>query len=189
MRRYTYPFLALIDIVIMLLCRLLLNRIVALFADKAGNLPRRLKWFQTFDNDLDAGTRSRQWELAAGLDGDTWAAFNPDPQSWFAIYRNRVKWLWRNPGYGFDYYLLGMPFDPKEWTVVEYIDTPERTYFKAIGPKGAFNEYEHGPDGMYKYGWKAWNMFDTGTRTWKTSPWGPEWRVPIVFSPIPFKRK
>lgn len=169
MRMILYPFLVLINIAINIVC-LFLNPIVVLFADDAGNLPSWLKWFQTFDDDLDAGFRN----------GNT---------NYKSRYMNRLAWLFRNSAYGFDYYLLGVPFDGYQWEVKKYVNNPELTYFYAAGPNGAFNMYYHGKLGMYKFGWKAWNKFDSISFGWRTDSWGPEPRVPLVFSPNPFKRK
>jgi hypothetical protein len=69
--------------------------LVALFADKDGNLPKWLSLFQTYDNTLD------------GDDGyKAEHRFFPDNANAFQVWANRTGWLWRNPAYGFDM-LLG----------------------------------------------------------------------------------
>ena len=161
-----YPFYVALSLIVNVAC-LFLNPFAAAFADDAGNLPSWLKWFQTFDNDLDAGQR-------AGNTNFNWR------------YLNRVFWLYRNSAYGFDYYPFGKIFNPEKWRVVKFIDTPEKTLFFAVGDTG-FNYYYIGPWGSYKFGWKAWNCYTNGA--WSKTPFGPEWRVPLAFSPNPCARK
>jgi hypothetical protein len=60
--------------------------------------------------------------------------------------------------------------------------------FRAHTEGGAFNYYYHGRYGMYKFGWKAWNLFDQ-SRGIFAGTWGPANRIPIVFSPNPFKQR
>jgi hypothetical protein len=167
-----YPLYALVSLSGTLLAMGLLNWWAPLFANDQGNLPKALRWLQTFDASLDAG-----WQ-----DGYL-------PVSWghtrFKRYWARVYWLYRNPVYGLDYGLLGLPFDPQKWRVVRHLQTPTCVLFMALGP--AFNLYYHGRWGLLKLGWKAWNYWD-GHR-WKTSPWGKKWRVPVCCSFNPFQRR
>lgn len=69
--------------------------LVALFADKDGNLPKWLSLFQTYDNTLDGDDGYKQEHR-----------FFPDNANAFQVWANRTGWLWRNPAYGFDM-LLG----------------------------------------------------------------------------------
>jgi hypothetical protein len=181
-----YPFAAIASLVIDILCKLILNRIVVLFADDNGNLPRALKWFQTFDATLDEGMYARRNELAAGLGGDTWAAFIAYPSTPEETYQNREKWLFRNTGYGFDYYLLGVRWNPNDWRVIRFVETDALLLFIAVG--NGFNIYIESRYGMVKLGWKAWNLFNRNTRTFSGS-WGDDNRIPITFSLTPFKRR
>jgi hypothetical protein len=188
-----YAVAVLVSLAIDVAARFCLNWIVAALCDDSGNLPRCLRWFQTFDDDCDAGMRARRNELRQSPPGDTWAAFAPFPVTWLDRYRNRALWLFRNSSYGFSYYLFGRSFKPWKWVVARHIDTPALTLFIATGPRGAFNVYYHGQFGMCKLGWKAWNYYvpaagDSPAR-WKASPWGSMWRVPMTFSINPFKRK
>ena len=178
-----YPFAALASLAMALVSVLVLNWIVVLFADGAGNLPRWLAYFQTFDASLDEGMHARRRELQAGI-GEEWAAFDPFPLTWFERYRNRALWLLRNPSYGFDYYLFGVRWHPVEWRVTTYIDRPDLTLFIARGR--GFNVYYHGRFGMLKIGWKAWNCFN-GTDLSRV--WGDGTRLPICCTYSPFKRK
>jgi len=142
------------------------------FANARGWLPRRLSWFQTFDASLDWG-----WQ------GGT---FPPS----FSQHWDRCKWLFRNPAYGLGYGPLGIPFDPSDWTVHRVVRTPAKQFFFASSRHGHFNLYYHGPLGMYKLGWKAWNYWDIETLDWKPGyQWGPEMRTAIAASFSPFKRR
>lgn len=171
-----YPFLAAIDFLFWLASWIFFNWWVAIFADVNGWLPNWLKWFQTFDASLDAGWKDgyKGYKEPKGKLGDWW---------------QRTKWLYRNSAYGFSYWALGRKFDPSQWTVEVFEKTEQRDLFKAKGPDGQFNITYYGKWGTAKLGWKAWNYFNTDTKEWKTTPWGPEWRVPLVFSYSPFRRK
>jgi hypothetical protein len=59
-------------------------------------LPMWLAWFDTFDDSIDSGHINGFWET---------------PNSTLGFYWSRVKWLWRNPAYGFDFWLLGAWLD------------------------------------------------------------------------------
>ncbi|WP_136420397.1 hypothetical protein [Herbaspirillum sp. ST 5-3] len=161
MWKLAYPFLAIADLLSSLIALTLINWWAPLFATKDAHLPRWLAWFDTFDADLDTGNRELGWN---------------------AGYWGRVRWLNRNHSYGFSYWALGIPFDPAKWAVQEYRSEGGETLFKARSIDGHFNIYMIRFGIRLKLGWKAWNMFDTATGTWKTQPWGPEWRVPFVFS-------
>lgn len=164
MRRFiVLPFVAL-DLAFTLFCVLCVNWWAPLFASKEGWLPPWLKWVQTFDDTLDAGVRDGRYPPNT-------------PRYW-----GRVMWLYRNTAYGFGYWALGMRFDQRDWRVRRFDPAHERFTFYAIGPNGAFNLHVIRAGIRFKLGWKAWNMFDPQTNTWKTQSWGPEWRIPFVFS-------
>ncbi len=149
-------------------------------------LPRWLKWFDTFDAHLDTG-------LQMGLYADLpWVAARP----WL----RRIFWLYRNTGYGFSYYVLGVPFVPSEWEVTDYAETPDgAVHFEAVHTPTAgrfnrrFNTYIKSDGGIEKFGWKAWNMLDReklragADHPWHDQPWGPRWRIPFVVSFNPLK--
>jgi len=128
-----YPFMALLSVFFTLLTWILAP-ILAVLVKSDGNLPKYLYWFQTFDNPVTAGENEPfNWLMS--------------PYS-YTPYWAKVMWLWRNPAYGFDMFLLGASFTPGEWTVV--VDQPNR--FFAYSKWGAFS-YR----GTYfKWGWKAW---------------------------------
>ncbi|MBO9538775.1 hypothetical protein [Herbaspirillum sp.] len=121
-------------------------------------LPVWLAWFDTFDADLDQGVR----------DG---TISGPSP------YWNRVKWLYRNCGYGFSYWALGLEFMPKNWRVIK----ADATTFIAMG-NGYFSLHIARFGIQVKFGWKVWNCYNRHTQQWDAAPWGPVWRVPFVFS-------
>lgn len=142
----------------------LLSPVLPLFASSDGWLPNWLKWFQTFDANLDTGVTDNKF-----------------PHTY--RYIDRVRWLFRNSGYGFSYYALGCRYFPGEWTLVKW------TYhtFYAVSADGHFCLiYTFNNRVWVKLGWKASNMFDP-SEGWSQRPWGPEWRIPIVFSTNLFK--
>lgn len=137
-------------------------------------LPWIFRWLDTFDADLDQGVRD------GTIKGNS-------------VYWNRVKWLYRNPTYGFSYYFLGITFDSTQWTQLEYTEGDPVTGFgftyRASGPGIFYNIHcirklpFLNVGVRLKMGWKAWNMRDPGSPTgWAPVPWGPIWRVPFVFS-------
>lgn len=168
-----YARFAIADIVFsQLIARFLLNWWAPLFCDEQGWLPNWLIWLQTFDNSLDEGWQGGTYNIAV-------------PTNRWQRHWARVKWLWRNSAYGFSYWPMGKEFKPEEWNIVQW-DQHIR-YLK--GPDKQFSYFYQGKWGQLKLGWKAWNYWDENTNNWRTSPWGPEWRVPIVFGYTPFKRK
>ncbi|WP_407059060.1 hypothetical protein ACKZDW_13410 [Ralstonia syzygii subsp. celebesensis] len=172
LRAALYPVFVLASLAATAVACLLVNWWAPLLADRNGNLPRWLAWFQTFDASLDAGWR----------DGYIAASWGDTPLRRFLA---RVYWLYRNPAYGWDYWALGVPFDPIGWRVVRYIESDALTLFVAVG--NGFNVYYHGRFGMLKLGWKAWNCWEGDD--WKPEPFGPVWRLPLAFTVSPFKRK
>jgi hypothetical protein len=148
---------------------------VALFAGKDGWLPDYLKWFQTFDASLDAG-----WQ-----DG-YFGTFSAPPTGW-RLWWLRTKWLWRNPAYGFCYWVLGTSFKPEDWTVEQFVQDGNYSLFVARSKDGHFCISYNGPWGSWKLGWKAWNYFqkldEQGKPVWNDKPWGPQWIAPISFTP------
>ena len=149
-----YPFMALASLATTLISILFFNWWVVLFVDENGNLPRWLSYFQTFDATIPKG------------------------------YLNGVKWLMRNPAYGFDYYVFGIPWNPSDWTIDRFEADENRVLFLATSKNGGFNFYYLGKYGMYKFGWKVWNDF-TGTKL--NSRFGDGSHIPICFSVNPFK--
>lgn len=155
-----YPFLGLLSVVLAGLTWLLAP-LLAKTVQPDGNLPRRLRWFQTFDATCFEG-RQPQYGMT-GTDQEV-----------------AEGWLRRNPGYGFDYWPLGCKFDPVAWRVLRYqVDEAGNVSFFAVGPGGRFNWTGKRGWLRWKLGWKAWNMYDAVTGGWKSTPFGPDWRIPI----------
>lgn len=165
-----YPVAVILDYAFAIICLLFINWWAPFLAyrgvvsdrgvDHIGyRLPEWLAWVDTYDGDLDSG-------LAPGEIGSTWT---------------RIKWLYRNHGYGFTYWVLGVKFDPIKWKVKSYRDDGDLTFF-AVGPNGTFNLHVTRFGIRLKLGWKAWNYFLVETETWDDKPWGPEMRVPVTFS-------
>lgn len=152
-----YPLLAFLSILFTILT-MILSPLLALTADSAGNLPWCLRWFQTFDASLDEGWKKGTFDYP----------FYPHatPEG-VLLWWYRTRWLWRNPGYGFDLF-LGVEYMTHEWTVHhESEDT-----FLAFGPGWRF-EYQ----GKHLHlGWKACHNLNAkyGTPYWE--------RIPLVFS-------
>ncbi len=164
-----YPAMALLSFGFTLFSMLFVYPWLPLFANEKGEVPRCFKWFVTFDASLDEG-----WK--GGYLNPRWG------KNRFTRYLARLYWLYRNPGQGFDYYVLWVRFDPQQWQVIQAIDDAHLVRFIAVGP--AFNIYVHGRFGMLKLGWKAWNQWDG--MQWKPSHWD---KVPLCCSWSPFKRR
>jgi len=186
-----WGFATLLSTLIYIPSLLVIGWILAAFCDEDGNLIYGRKLWQTFDASCDEGRNCRQRELAAGLGGDTWTAFNAFPLTAWEDYKNRALWLFRNSCYGWSYYVFGIPWVKADWTIHTYEDTPERTFFFATSGY-AFNLYYHGRWGMYKLGWKAWNVHTVvaGIAIFTDNAgMGGLGRIPLVISANPFKRK
>lgn len=111
------------------------NPIVILFADEHGNLPRWLRWWQTYDNCLDVGwmvtgnhvpkifrydfNKHYVYHLEDKTDGRLIPGYVDIIDPNFTVkeriqrYFCRLAWLIRNNAYGFSYEVLGVDFDPK----------------------------------------------------------------------------
>lgn len=167
---FLYPFLALLS-VLAVVVTWIFAPLLALTADSYGNLPRFLYWFQTFDNTLDAG-----WRVQGNY--GTYLQDGRVPTG-ITLWWYRTKWLWRNPGYGFDYWPFGCAFDASQWTVT----TNNDRWWIASGPNGRFCIRSLAPGVSLKLGWKAWAYWDNGA--WKPDAytWGPERRAPLCFTP------
>lgn len=164
MYAHIFPLLAFLDVLFTVLSCLLLNWWAPLFANEEGWLPNWLAWVQTFDDTLDTGIRDLNY---------------PASNHW-ERYWSRVRWLYRNPGYGFSYWALGCAFNPADWTVHLCDETGDNFYATCADGRFCHKWIENG--WRYKTGWKAANLYDSVNKKWKVVPWGPEWRIPIVFS-------
>lgn len=111
-----FLFLCLADLVANLI-GYAINPFLPAFADADGNLPARLRWFQTYDATLDGvgldgGIEPRFVRATARLRDAAGA-----PRNGACRYLIRVCWLYRNNAYGFAYDVLGAvgPFDMDDW--------------------------------------------------------------------------
>ena len=104
------------------------NPIVCLFADEYGNLPKALRWWQTWDNTLDVEWMVTEKKVPstfrydyarhyvyhyenhdAGIAGYV-DIIDPSFSLWERVQRYfcRLAWLYRNTGYGFSYEVTGV---------------------------------------------------------------------------------
>ena len=182
LRVLQYIVYGFLSIVIDLISRPLLNWIVVVFADKDGNLPKYLYYWQTFDATLYEGQYAAVREFESGNITGAWKDYDPYPVAAWGRYKNRAFWLFRNSCYGFSYYVFGCKWVKADWTITTYVDTPEKTLFIARSTSGHFNVYYHGRFGMLKIGWKAWNMHDPISKTFTKDNWGMGGMIPITVS-------
>lgn len=191
LRLIQYAVFAAADFLFMILSCVVFNWWVPFFAVTYTNdrhaewtgkplqrLPKWLAWFDTFDASTDAGWRDHYFT-------DKYTVDNP-PKYWRRKWY-QVKWLYRNPAYGFSYSVLGINMDVKQWeyTYTKYTDGD---LWLALSKDGHFNVAYGGKWGSYKLGWKAWNYFDSSTQQWKPNyQWGPKMRTQCVFSVNPIK--
>jgi hypothetical protein len=159
---FLYPFYALLSLLFTALA-FFLAPVVAAFCGGDGNLPSWLRWFQTFDATLDAG-----WK-------DNYFPVSGVPAGW-ELYWLRTRWLWRNPGYGFDM-ALGVQFVPGQWMVRKW----DGNVFFATTSCGAFN-YERSSPIRIKLGWKAWNHFNPANGTFDNPAWAAYPKIPLTLT-------
>ncbi|RKP44720.1 DUF7338 family protein [Pararobbsia silviterrae] len=164
---------------------------LALFVQSNGYLPNWLVWFETEDAPIDAGwqglyfvvpTTLTRWQSILNATG--WYYSGTGTPTGFNLYVLRVRWLWRNPAYGFCYWPLGIAYDPTEWV----IDTLEHdgatlTLLKAHTIDGRYFAYTDAAGA--KYGYKLWWAFDANFNLPATMPLtkGTDNRLPICFTP------
>lgn len=163
------PFYCIFTFIFTLLTSILAS-LLAIFADTSGNLPRYLRYFQTFDASLDAGWKDGyfriNWEFAGRFPA-------------IALWWNRTRWLWRNPGYTFDYEVLGIRWYAEDWEVLHHTDT----IFLALNLReAAFNLNLNIWRIRFKLGWKAWNHYNSGTKQFDGGNWSAFENIPFVFS-------
>jgi len=153
-----YLALAIANILFYVLA-MLLAPVLPLFALGVPHLPTWLSWFDTPDNPLD-GDAPFQSPQGGSLFSGTVTGIKQ--------YVNRVIWLWRNPGYNFDFKVLGFT------TVVGSTTTSKGSlpvggalangwYFATVtNPDGtsAFQFYYVKTYGSHAFrldfGWKVW---------------------------------
>lgn len=117
------------DLAVFALAWLLAPVLPAFALRDKDHLPRWLSWFDTPDNPLD---------------GDLGYVMLHAPYKGYIVtgwrqYINRVVWLWRNPGYGFSYSVLGAQINSQPLVVSgdPYIsDSPNLTIGRTRGLSG-----------------------------------------------------
>lgn len=148
--------------------------IVAAFTQSNGYLPNCLAWFQTFDAPLDAGWR------------DGYFGTYTTPPTGLKLYWLRVRWLWRNPAYGFCYWPLGIPYNPNDWDILLCVLNPDNTLseFEAHTKDGKYFCYTN--DKGVKLGYKLWWALDEDNQLLPRlgGNRGPDNRLPICFTPF-----
>lgn len=159
---------SILDLLFTVFVCLFVNWWAPVFAKPDGYLPSWLNWVQTFDAPLDQG-------ITDGF-------FAPDtPRYW-----SRVKWLYRNPAYGFSFFALGVPYVASDWKVRKYMPATATTpdYFFAYTDHGYFNAYFVKFGIRFKIGWKSWNNYDTINDKFCASKWADTGHdiLPFVFS-------
>lgn len=118
------------------------NPVVCLFADEYGELPRALKWWQTYDNCLDIDwmvyehcvpkfaeydfNKHYRYHLEEKFeDGTVIAGYVEVIDGNFTLkekiqrYICRLAWLYRNCNYGFSYYVNGAEVKQEDIVVVK----------------------------------------------------------------------
>ena len=138
----------------------LTNWFVVFFADECGQLPKCLKWWQTYDNPLDV-----EWMVTEGVvpkfarydfkrhyeyhyedKGDDYMIpgyvvfLDPNFTLWERVQRYvcRLWWIYRNSNYGFSYYVNGRTIDGKDNVVLLDINEPNNRQFKSIVKGGSW---------------------------------------------------
>ena len=116
-----FVVLALIDFIFNLIgyCT---NWLWPLFANADGNLPARLKWFQTYDATLDGVGENGHTE-SRFVRATRWLRDGAGkPRNRVCRYICRSLWLYRNNVYGFGYYVTGAvgPFTMDDASITIY---------------------------------------------------------------------
>ncbi len=136
------------------------------FADADGNLPARLKWFQTHDATLDGvgeggGIEPRFIRATSRLRDGTGKPLNA-----VCRYICRSLWLYRNNVYGFSYYVTGAkgPFERDSADMILYDPISNQVPGNRFPAQGGwrFEKWNHG-----KY-FHFWLVKDRGNgRCWE----------------------
>lgn len=140
MKYLVWAFYAILDILFNIVCYFT-NPIVVLFADEYGNLPKCLRYWQTYDNTLDV-----EWMVTENVvpkifqyDFNKHYKYHYEDKSVYPCiagkvdlldpnftlkeriqrYFCRLLWLYRNTGYGFSYEVSGKEYNPQDIVVIE----------------------------------------------------------------------
>ena len=147
--------------------------LIAPFWRSDGYLPSWLSWFQTPDAPLDAG-----WK-------DGYFGTYATAPTGLSLYWLHVRWLWRNPAYGFCYWPVGLAYVPADWVIdtIERDATAVLTLFKAHTTDGRHFSYTSSTGA--KYGHKLWWALNDDNTLVATLPAsrGPDNRLLLSFTP------
>lgn len=152
--------LAPFDFLFTVLCYFL-NPFVALFADKHGNLPKCLSWFQTYDNclDVDWFVKEKIFDIFK-YDFDKHYIYHAEDNTSLLIpghvevvdgkftikeivqrYFCRLGWMYRNCGYGFSYGPMGRNADfSKQFIIANSQNAKGKIWFSYIDDGRSFME-------------------------------------------------
>jgi hypothetical protein len=176
MYKITYALASIVNVLFTYLIAVPFAPLIAVFCKDDGYLPRWLCWFQTFDAPLDAGWKDGYF-MHSGESQDS-------APLGFELWWLRVRWLWRNPAYGFCYWPLGIPYNPSDWYIYNIkVNGTVLEEFAARTYDGKYFCYTNS-NGV-KLGYKLWWALDSD---WKLIPAlpasrGPDNRLPMCFSP------
>ena len=153
-----YAAYALIGLFFTYVVAVLATPIILLFVRPDNNyLPRWLCWFQTFDASVDQGwlgnyftntNPSSWWQRIWSYSGSG----TPTGLNRFLL---RVRWLWRNPAYGFDLWPLGMAYNPDDW-IVKVCDVANGQLIKFYAETKDGLHFSYCDSSNRKFGWKLW---------------------------------
>lgn len=124
-----------------------------------SNTPGGLwRWFYSHDNTLDGG-----WDV--GIRGYK----DPATLSWYKLIWQRMCWICRNPGYGFNAFVLGFKHTNNVQIVFEKgIPYPEDSYWYVIQSDNGWKFFGFRGDKT----WVGWNYLNYGGyHQLKTRPW------------------
>ncbi|QIG66002.1 hypothetical protein phiOC_p360 [Ochrobactrum phage vB_OspM_OC] len=126
MSKWVFPFIKFFFFAIFLFAMKLLSIVLSPFLSawsviaKINVLPAPFSWFHTNDDTLDGGQNQLGWPKVTG----------------FKLFLQRMKWICRNPAYGFAAYVVG---------------------FKTEGHEVVYSRIKN-PDGSQNFDWRAKGM-------------------------------
>src|ERR1044072_696243 len=155
-----FPVLILLSWIVGTLGSWLISPVLALYSVIAKTpTPGGLwVWFYTHDNTLDGG-------FDAGIDGYK----DPKTLNPFSLWWQRTCWICRNPGYGFNAFVLGFKHTENVKIVWDDgIPYPEDHYWYVIQSDGGWKFFGY----RGKKAWVGWNYLNYGGwHQLKTRPW------------------
>jgi hypothetical protein len=157
-----YALLAFIGVIFTYLIAVPITPLALFFVRADGFFPTWLCWLQTFDASVDQGwkggyftntTPANWWERI-------WSYSGTGSPTGLNRYLLRIRWLWRNPAYGFDLYPLGIAYNPDNWIIeICNVVNGQLQTFKAVTKDGRYFSYIDSSN--RKFGWKLWWALDS----------------------------